>query len=915
MDDKAPTNQFLPSIFSHRKGRFSDFWFLIFQARFLLGLVVLLFAQVATPETSVGRVRTGAVVYLAIVGLLGFISRPTLRRKRIRALPAVLDVVFTSYLVFLTGGQNSNWYLLYIFPVLSVSRYLSYEGSVLLALVAATSYAVAALAAGGAVNPLSLVLKGMILLGISFVAGNLNRKQRRKEDELADIFRNVDNDIIDNVETNLILQNLLASTVTITESELGQLIVFAEDQLSDVISFKTDTKQSDWNVQPIAARFHSMVRETKQRISVASIIRTRGKESIDKISYGKKGHVYVLRMHVEKGSDIPRSALFVPLVLNKEVRAIISLYSKDGFHYFDFEVIRLENLAPALGIVLKHSSEIEKTQRLKLLHTIGEALKVEQGLSEVFKTVVALAWNQLGSEEAALFVSKPIKGNELLIEKVAVEGPTREITAKLKEFEPPYGFGVSLVGTIFASKQEKHLAEVPPSTLHHKPYSETLPSKMVRHYIGVPIIIGDQVLGVLRVINKRASSYDIENKNYDLAETGFSKEDLELMQTIASQVASAIRSANFIEVNSFYRELVENSPDPIIVLDPEGEVRIFNRACEKIWGYYATEVIGTKVERYYESKEHARHIGKLLHESPGHRIHDFNARILARNGEVIPIGLSASFLFDKDGKELGSIGVFKDLRFTQKLQAEKTAAERLATLGRLAHTVGHEIKHDIATALNYVETLVYEFRDDEELTQIYRDIQDALIEAKAKFQNMLLVGRPKFPEKRLIEVAEVFELVETSMRRTADGKKVELLMNYPDDTTEMEADISQLRQVLFNLFDNSIDAIATQKVVNPSGEQGRIVCVAEACNGNLKIDWTDNGCGISAKNLATIFTAFVTTKPTGNGLGLFIVKSIIENHDGKIAVESLEGKGTTFRITLPLRADKSHEQQAKEDTR
>jgi len=902
MENRTPTTR-VTTFFAHRRHRFSDFWFLIIQARLLLCAVVIgfAFARGTRQGASISSIIAGAGIYLALIVALGFFTRSTLRRKRIRALPALLDVAFISYLVFLTGGERSVWYLLYIFPILSVSRYLSYEGSVLLALLAASGYAIAALNVSGPMSLSSLIVKSLILIGISVVAGNLSRTRRLKEDDLLALFREIDNAIINNVELNRILKMIVEAAVKFTESSLGQMVVFGEQP--SVATVKSDPKQPDWNVESFANSFHATVRETKRHVSVLRIRQKKRNGNVEETSSNTKAYRYMLSAYVDDASNMPRSALFVPLSLNNELLGIVSLYSKGSFHYAEIDAIKLKGLAPALGIALKHSSEIEKTQRLKLLHTIGEELKVEQDVEKIFKTVVKLAANQLGSEEAALFVSGINEKKEILIRKEAVWGPTKDIAIELKKFEPPYSPGVSYVGEIFSTKEPIHPPEVPADTLHYDKYAATLPSKQVRHYIGVPVTIGDQVLGVLRVINKKSPTYDVKTGNVELAEAGFETADVELMQTIASQVASAIRSAKFLEVNRYYKELVENSPDPIIVLNEKGLIKVFNRACETIWGWSAEEVVGKHVTEYYESKEHAKKIGLLLEdpvENPDHRIQDFTARIKARNGEIIPIALSAALLRDANGKKVGSIGVFKDLRATQKLQEEKAKAERLATIGKMAHSVGHDVKHDIATALNFLDVLDDRAQGDKQFREIYALVKESLGEAIYKFQNLLLVGRPKTSDKKIIGAADVFLWVEASLRRRAQSRDVELQITSPDATKILNADIVELRQVLFNLFDNSIDAIEARRSQSANPERGRIVCEASAADGALKINWSDNGCGISPEELNDVFNAFVTSKRTGSGLGLFIVKNIVESHDGNVDIQSEVGKGTTFTIVIPL---------------
>lgn len=887
-----------------RTNTFSSFWFVIAKTRLsVLCLVVLLFSTFAPSGPNFWIIVASIGIYIAINLALGFLGPETLRRKRVRAIPAIIDIAFISSLVFVTGGQNSPWFVLYFFPILSVSRYLGYEGSVPLALIASIGYGLSVLVWSHNVDFAQLLLKSMVFLAVGFVAGNLSIARKRKEDGLVEIFTKIDDAIIDDVQTEKVLSMILEAAVTFTKSAIGELTVFGEEQrFAHFASTKPGQEQPDWPIQSLAARYHEKVLQSKQPLSILTI---KGKKNSDQIGHEirhrAKAHIYVFRAQVESSENMPRGALFVPLILNEEVKAIISLYSKDRFHYLDIEAVKLGSLAPLLGITLKHSSEIEKKQRLKLLYQIGEQLKVEHGLTELFQTVVDLACNQLCSEEAALFVLDDERRDE--IKKVAVMGPNAEITVRLKEIEKPYKPGESLVGKIFQTRELEHLSEVSPKVLHHNKYSETLPSGRVQHYIGVPLIIGDEVLGVLRVINKRAPNYSIENENFELSKKGFNSEDVELMQTIASQVASAIRSAKFIEVHRYYQELVEGSPDPIIVLDRRGRVRIFNKACETIWGFSAAEVIGNNVTKYYQSEAHAREIGSLLERAPSNRLRDYEARIKARDGEIIPISLSASLLFDMRENKVGSIGVFKDLRDTLRLQAEKTNAERLATLGKLAHTVGHEIKHDIATALNYVDTLAYDSSDDDELSEIYHDIQESLGEAVDKFQNMLMVGRPKPPDKETLNAEDIFRQADGQLRRRADSKKVEFVIDYPSAEYELEADGAQLRQVLFNLFDNSIDAIESKKQSEGISENGRIELSAQAANGDLQITWKDNGCGISAQGLSKIFTPFVTYKPTGNGLGLFIVKNIIENHGGSVSVESEEGTGTRFNILLPLSQD------------
>jgi len=864
-------------IFRDRKGIFSGAWFEIVETRLVLCVVIALFSSLTSDSVKLKNILASTAAYLSFNLLLGFWSASTLRLKRIRAIPALVDLVFISFLIHFTGGQHSPWFLLYFFPIISVSRYLSYEGSLPLMALAVAAYLVVARASSPEVDYYLLTLRCLVFLGIALVAGNLTREGQRREDNLLEIFNEIDSAILNNSAANKVLRLILQKALEFTRSDLGQMRILSSDVNSTyTITVNSEPKEHQWNLGQLTDRYCEKAIRSKKAFSIPAI---RG------------------------GGDSPNSALCVPLILKGEVKAVIALYSQNRLHYSPTEAIKLQSFAQLLGIAIKNydmyqaiaNSENEKKARLKVLYEIGEQLKVEQGLADIFRKVVEVMYNQLNSEEAALFIVDEKDKN--LIRKVAVRGPSDEITERLLKIEPPYTSGQSLIGKIFRDQKYEHFNEMPPDVEYQDEYSSTLPSQGVCHYLGVPLILGKEVVGVIRVINKRAVTYATENNNFKLSEQGFDEEDVELLQTIASQVASAIRSAKFVEVQRYYQELLENSPDPIIVLDERGRVKVFNKACEKIWGLRADEVKNEKVANYYESESHAKSIGRLLMESPNHRLHDHPARIRASSGEIIPISLSAALLFDNQNNKIGSIGVFKDFRETLRLQAENLNAEKLVTLGKLAHTIGHEIKHNIATGLNYIDTLAYECSDDEELSEIYRDVQETLKQAVDKFQNMLMIGKPKPPQKELISYQDVIRRVKDPLRRRASARNIEFSVQSPSEPLQLEADIEQLRQVITNLFDNSLDAIGAKLLVS---EKGRIELLTQVSNGDLQLTWQDNGCGISTDRMPQMFSPFSTTKPTGNGLGLFIIRNIIENHGGTISLESEEGRGTKFRIVLPL---------------
>jgi len=412
-------------------------------------------------------------------------------------------------------------------------------------------------------------------------------------------------------------------------------------------------------------------------------------------------------------------------------------------------------------------------------------------------------------------------------------------------------------------------------------------------------------IGVIRIINKRSASYSLDNKDFELSPDGFDQEDAELMQTIASQIAIAIQNSRllekFMEAQRLYQNVIMSSPDPIIAIDKKGKIEIFNRACEYLWGLSYEEARGKSILDFYASPIQARRIGRLLLESQSNSLEDFETTIKDKSGAIIPVSLSASILRNGKGELIGSLGIFKDVRRLKVLEEKMLQSEKLATLGKLAQTVGHDIKHNIATALNYVQTLSFRCDpvEDAQLLDIYEDITSSLWEAVENLQNMIVATKPKAAQKSVVDIKDVFDEFEVRLARQANSRGIEFSVHYPQRDEELLLDVSQIRQALTNLFDNSVSAIEEKKSSGASIGKGQIEAVIWFSDSIFHLSWKDNGRGIPPDNVANIFTPFFTTRDSGNGLGLFIVKQIIENHGGEISVQSEEGEGSSFLISIP----------------
>lgn len=224
-------------------------------------------------------------------------------------------------------------------------------------------------------------------------------------------------------------------------------------------------------------------------------------------------------------------------------------------------------------------------------------------------------------------------------------------------------------------------------------------------------------------------------------------------------------------------------------------------------------------------------------------------------------------------------------------------SERLASLGTLAGAIGHELVNvltPLGCAVDFItDRAAREQPPDPEDLQTLRRVRDHL---STHARHLLDLGRPVKPGSDRADLnATAAETV--AMLRTAGlFLRVEVRLDLPPDPLAVTLDRTRVEQVLLNLIKNGVDAMSaisdreTLLVVSVRRESGVAVCRL-----------TDNGCGIEADKLSTIFEPYYTTKPPdrGTGLGLFVVKQIIESAGGSITVRSELGRGTTFELRLP----------------
>jgi len=220
--------------------------------------------------------------------------------------------------------------------------------------------------------------------------------------------------------------------------------------------------------------------------------------------------------------------------------------------------------------------------------------------------------------------------------------------------------------------------------------------------------------------------------------------------------------------------------------------------------------------------------------------------------------------------------------------------EKQASIDELSSSIAHEIRNPIAAA----KSLVQQMGEDPTSVENVEYAKVALEELERvehRVSHLLKYAKEEDYSFALVNLANVIDSALTQLRAKLDAAKIAISRNYIAGPT-VQADAEKLRQVFANLVDNAIDALATI----PEGR--RIDLFLENGDGLATVRVRDNGCGIPPEKLDRIFNPFFTTKEKGTGLGMAISKKIVEAHEGAIAVASEVGRGTEFKVTLPLPA-------------
>lgn len=240
----------------------------------------------------------------------------------------------------------------------------------------------------------------------------------------------------------------------------------------------------------------------------------------------------------------------------------------------------------------------------------------------------------------------------------------------------------------------------------------------------------------------------------------------------------------------------------------------------------------------------------------------------------------------------------KDITEKKRMERQMEYMKRLTELSKIALGVSHEVRMPLQNILTGIDLLESEAEKKGLNLEIAKNLRRFAGDMNFIFQELLDFSKPVKLELKEWDITDVVNGVISSLDKQIQEEKIEVFKEYKRGLKDAYIDAKRIRQVFRNVIENSIYA---------TGMGGKITVSADSCNNErgefIRINFSDNGCGISNENIDMIFTPFFSTKPDGIGMGLAIAKRFVELHNGDIMVKSEKGKGCEVTVLLPVKKD------------
>ncbi len=585
-----------------------------------------------------------------------------------------------------------------------------------------------------------------------------------------------------------------------------------------------------------------------------------------------------------------RTLCGIPLVAEGEILAALYIYHPDDREYGPEERQLAEAFGDLASIAIENSRLLAETEgraeRLRALNEVNQKISENLNLSEVLESIVRAAAVLLEAEHSRIFMVEE-KEHELVLQaaygRIPVP-PNRVATLKS---------GESVTGWAHQSGQALLIHDVQDDPRWKPMPWEWVPKEELRGLICQPLHSEGETVGFINCMS-RTPGY-------------FTQEDLNILGTLASQATVAIQNARLHEEaqrsREFLNRVVSDSGNPIIIVDTEGKIILWNSGAEFLYGYSAAEALGKNIELIVREDEREKRISNVAHLLKGGGSFTYESHRLRRDGTPVPVSITISTVKDSKGGMIGISGIHTDL--TERKNAEETlkrakeeAEAANSAKSEFLSNMSHELRSPLNAVVGFSDILMLQSSDERTL-YLAEKIKDSGQQMTRLIEELLDLDRIEEGKVRM-------ELEEISMNDLVSEVAAAWQPRLPDNfSLRCELDFSarpvfcdptRAKQILTNLLENS---------VKYSSAGGLLTIRTEARPDEIWTSVQDQGIGIDPEEQEVIFDRFhqlesgYRRSAGGLGIGLSLVQKLVELHGGRVWVDSAKNVGSTFTFALP----------------
>jgi len=383
-----------------------------------------------------------------------------------------------------------------------------------------------------------------------------------------------------------------------------------------------------------------------------------------------------------------------------------------------------------------------------------------------------------------------------------------------------------------------------------------------------------------------------------------SSEDIELLQTLAGYLAIAIQNARlyasleekvaeYERLKDFNENIVESINVGVLAVDLADRVESWNSQMEVMYALPRWQALGRPLSEVFPTA-FVEEFYRVRQNSGIHNLYKF--RLGTQTGEIRIVNVAIAPLVTKKFSVIGRLIIVDDITERVELEAQLAQSDKLSSIGLLAAGVAHEVNTPLAVISSYAQMLAKQLQGDSAKSALLEKVTRQTFRASEIVNNLLNFSRTSGTEFTDVDVNKIISDTLALLEHQFKTSKVAIRAELSNHLPTINGNAGRLQQVFLNLFLNAKDAMGN----------GGVLRVATSNGDGVSVTVSDNGAGIAQEHIHRIYDPFFTTKasregqPRGTGLGLSVTYGIIQEHAGKIRVESRQGEGTTFYLDFPL---------------